>query len=242
MHDNRHPQAVERKREEVHVWCTRVDASTAVVASMEASLSAPERIRAAKFLHNEAQSRYVFSRGLLRNILATYVGARPEDLTFWSNEFGKPFLDEPFASSGIYFNVSHSKNLVVIAVAFERQIGVDVEFVRSISDVDAIAHRCFTESELQLLNGESSSKISNFFRCWTRKEAFVKAIGKGLSVPLNSFTTSLPGGVTSGRLPPVPEQSPIKLWWITDLDVPPDYRSALVNEGDKPTILYREWH
>jgi 4'-phosphopantetheinyl transferase len=242
MDDDRPTRAIQHRPEEVHVWRAWTDASTAVVSLMDACLSESERIRAAKFLHKEDQSRYVFSRGLLRNILATYVGARPEDLTFWSNEFGKPLLDEPFASSDIYFNVSHSMNLVVIAVAFERHIGVDVEFVRSISDVDAIAHRCFTESELELLNGESGSKISNFFRCWTRKEAFVKAIGKGLSVPLNSFTTSLPGGVTSGRLPPVPEQSPIKLWWITDLDVPPDYRSALVNEGDMPTILYREWH
>src|SRR5262245_36325916 len=138
---------MERTREEVHVWWSRVDASTAVVSSMEASLSEPERIRAAKFLHKEAQARYVFSRGLLRNILSTFVDARPEDLTFSANEFGKPFLDEPFASSGIYFNVSHSQNLVVIAVAFDRQIGVDVEFVRPISDVDAIARRCFTEFE-----------------------------------------------------------------------------------------------
>jgi len=209
---------------------------------MESSLNEPERVRAAKFLHKEAQSRFVFSRGLLRNILATYVGARPEYLTFSTNEFGKPFLDEPFASSGVYFNVSHSKDLVVIAVAFDRQIGVDVEFVRAISDVDAIARRCFTDFERELLNGELDLKTSNFFRCWTRKEAFVKAIGKGLSVPLNSFTASLPDGLISGRLPPVPEQSPIKQWWITDLDVPRDYRSALVNEGDMPTIVYREWN
>jgi len=240
MHDNRPPFHI-KHRDEVHVWWSWVDAAVGVVSSMEASLNEKERLRAAKFLHNTDRTRYVFGRGMLRQILATYVDAKPEDVTFSTNEFGKPFLDQPFASSGLYFNLSHSKDLVVVAVAFDQHIGVDVEFVRQISDVDAIARRCFTDFERELLAGEIDSKTSNFFRCWTRKEAFVKAIGKGLSVPLNSFTASLPGGVASGRLPAVPEQSPIKLWWITDLEVPADYRCALVKEGDMPTIVFREW-
>ena len=146
---------------------------------------------------------------MLRHILATYVAARPADISFSANEFGKPFLDERFASSGIYFNVSHSKNLVVIGVAFDRQIGVDVEFVRPINDLDSVARRCFTDFERELLApGGLDWKTSSFFSCWTRKEAFVKAIGKGLSVPLNSFTASLPRSVTSGRLPSIPERVP----------------------------------
>ena len=234
------PRVVRHPCDEVHVWRLWIDASTSVVSLVEASLSEQEQIRAAKFRYKEDQSRYVLGRGMLRHILASYVAARPADIVFSANEFGKPFLDQRFASSGIYFNVSHSKNLVVIGVAFERQIGVDVEFVRPLSDLDSVARRCFTDFERELLAGELDLKTSSFFRCWTRKEAFVKAIGKGLSVPLNSFTASLPRGLTSGRLPSNPEQSPIKRWWITDLDVPPEYRCALVNEGDMPTIVYRE--
>jgi 4'-phosphopantetheinyl transferase len=207
---------------------------------MEKSLSEPERTRAAKFFRDDDRSRYVFGKGFLREILATYLSTNASAVAFRANEFGKPFLDAPFQSSNIDFNVSHSKDLVVIAVAFDRQVGVDVEFVRPINDFESIARRWFTDFELELVMGERDA-LSSFYRCWTRKEAFVKAIGKGLSAPLNSMNTSLPRGMTSGRLHATTGESPEKIWWVTNLNVPDGYHCALVTEGDEPTVIYREW-
>jgi 4'-phosphopantetheinyl transferase len=206
---------------------------------MESSLSQSERTRAAKFFREEDRARYVFSKGRLREILARYLDAPAEDIAFCANEFGKPLLDTPFQSSGVCFNVSHSKDLVVIAVAFDRQVGVDVEFVRTIDDFESIARRCFTDCERELVMSEPDS-LSSFFRCWTRKEAFVKAIGKGLSVPLNSINTSLPRGSTSGRVHAIGEGAE-KIWWLTDVNVPDGYHCAVVKEGDEPSLIYREW-
>jgi 4'-phosphopantetheinyl transferase len=210
-----------------------------VLRGMETSLSESERIRAAKFLREEDRARYVFSKGRLREILARYLDARAEEIAFCANEFGKPRLDAPFHSSGICFNVSHSKDLVVIAVACDRQVGVDVEFVRTIVDFESIAHRWFTDSEREFVMSEQDS-LNGFFRCWTRKEAFVKAIGKGLSAPLNSIDVSLPRGSTSGRIHAIDEGSE-KIWWLTDVNAPEGYRCALVIEGDEPSLIYREW-
>ena len=232
--------AAKGRRDEIHVWRSWVETSSSVVAGVEESLSGGERSRAANFFHKEDRSRYVFSKGLLRQILATYLAVRPKDVIFCTNEFGKPFLDSQFDSSGIYFNVSHSQDLVVIAVAFDRDVGVDVEFVRAIGDFESIAERCFTNFERELVAADPDS-LNSFFRCWTRKEAFVKAIGKGFSVPLNSFNASPPSGTTSGRLHPISDESSAKMWWVTDVNVPDRYHCALVNEGDMPTISYGEW-
>src|SRR4026208_2075128 len=114
MQDDGLPLQIKDRRAEVHAWRAWAAASRVVVSAMEGSLSEPERIRAAKFLHDADRSRYVFGRGMLRQILAAYLDARAEDVTFSANEFGKPFLDEPFASSRIDFNLSHSKNLIVV--------------------------------------------------------------------------------------------------------------------------------
>src|SRR5262245_19071594 len=138
-----------KHREEVHVWQSWVDTSTAVLAALESSLDDGERARAARFLFEKDRSRYVFSRGLLRHILATYLAAKPKEIAFAANGFGKPFLDGPFKSSSLCFNVSHSEELVVVAVAYDRHVGIDVEFIRPVSDIELVARRCFTNTELQ---------------------------------------------------------------------------------------------
>jgi 4'-phosphopantetheinyl transferase len=206
---------------------------------MQKCLSEDERIRAAKFFHERDRARYVFSKGRLRQILATYLTVGPDDVAFRITEFGKPFLDTPFQSSGIHFNVSHSQDLVVIAIAFDRRVGVDVEFVRPIHDLESVIERCFTNSERALIVRNPDS-LNSFFQCWTRKEAFVKAIGKGLSLTLNSFDASPQGGKTNGRLQSLSDESSETHWWVSDLNVHDGYHGALVNEGEMPVINYRE--
>src|SRR5437588_12932641 len=112
--------AAKDRHDEIHVWQSWVGTSTSVVAGLEHSLSEGERIRAAKFFHDQDRAKYIFSKGLLRQILAMYLSVKPKDVAFRTNEFGKPFLDAEFELSGICFNVSHSQDLVVIAVAFGR--------------------------------------------------------------------------------------------------------------------------
>jgi 4'-phosphopantetheinyl transferase len=225
---------------EVHVWRSWVETSSSVLTGMENFLGDDERMRAAKFFHERDRARYVFSKGRLRQILATYLTVRPDEVAFRTTEFGKPFLATPFESSGINFNVSHSQDLVVLAIAFDRQVGVDVEFVRPIHDFESVIERCFTNFERDLI-ARNPDSLNSFFQCWTRKEAVVKAIGKGLSLTLNSFDASPQGGKTSGPLQRLSDEIPGIAWWVSDLKVHDGYHGALVNEGDMPAIIYREW-
>ncbi len=188
-----------------------------------AFLSGEERERAARFHFERDRGRYTVCRSVLRELLAGYLDAAPEGIEFRYGPAGKPELTE----GSLRFNVSHSHDLALIAMARERELGVDIERVRAGVEREGIAERFFSPGEVAELRAVAvEERDEAFFRCWTRKEAYVKARGGGLSIPLDSFD------VTLGRERAVLSRAvDAKRWTLTTLDPAPGYAAALVVEG-----------
>ena len=179
----------------VEVVHAMLDEPLGVARELESIVSTSERDRAIRFASDLHRRRYIVARARLRLLLAARLGAAPETIEFAYGERGKPTLGRRFADSGLRFNVSHSENVAVYAFAVGREVGVDVEAVHVLNDADSIAARFFSRRENEAyLTLDPSDRPLGFFNCWTRKEAFIKAIGDGLYHPLDRFDVSLSPG------------------------------------------------
>ncbi len=173
---------------EVHLYPAWLDQPESVVAELHDVLSSDERARAARFRFERDRRRYTVGRGLLRRLLAGYVGIAPEDVPFRYGSFDKPFLDGP----GPWFNLSHSGGVALYAFSSAAEIGVDVELDDPAFARERIAERFFSTGEVAALRALPAEQQGRaFLACWTRKEAFLKARGDGLSLALDSFEVSL---------------------------------------------------
>jgi 4'-phosphopantetheinyl transferase len=173
---------------EIHLWSSGVHKPEAIQTALYRKLSLDERGKAARFRFDEHRNAYIVARGLLRLILSHYVGIEPEQLHFTYGPRGKPALRD----SDLYFSASHSEGLVVYALARQPQLGIDVEYVRPIATLEVIAKQFFSAAEYDdLLTLNRSKRREGFFNCWTRKEAYVKAVGDGLYTPLDQFQVTL---------------------------------------------------
>jgi 4'-phosphopantetheinyl transferase len=173
--------------EEVHVWRASLERPEETVARMRRVLAEDERLRADRFRFERDRSRYIVGRALLRGLLGHYLDTAPEDLTFEYGEFDKPTL-----SGGPWFNLSHSGSVALYAFSNAGEIGVDVE--RDDADLtrECIAERFFSPAEVSVLRSlPPGDQPRAFLACWTRKEAFIKARGDGLSLALDSFDVTL---------------------------------------------------
>ncbi len=158
-------------------------------------LSDAERRRASRFAFDRDRRRFVRARARLRELLGARLGVRPETVELAYGACGKPALARPFADSGLRFNLSHRDDVAVYALSREGEVGIDVEAVRMIDDADGIAASVFSRRENEAYQAlEPPDRPLGFFNCWTRKEAFVKAVGDGLSHPLGGFDVSLAPG------------------------------------------------
>ena len=177
----------------VAVWSVRIDPPPAAAAQLEALLTAEEIARADRFRGEHLRRAFVASRGALRILLGHYAGIAPRDVRLAFGPQGKPALAPP---SAIAFNLSHSGQLAMYAFTRDCALGIDVEHVRPVADLQAIAARFFAPAEAaELLELPATPQRERaFFSCWTRKEAYVKAIGTGLSTPLDSFRVTLRPG------------------------------------------------
>jgi len=177
--------------DEIHVWQAQLDIPQTEVSNLYETLSADERDRASRFYFEKHRRRYIVGRGVLRTILGRYLAVQPDRIRFTYNDKGKPSLVEPKVSD-FEFNLSHSDDLALYAFALGVPVGVDVEVIRPLSDMEAIAKRFFSPLEYEMLQRVSAeNRPSAFFNCWTRKEAYIKAEGLGLYIPLDSFAVSL---------------------------------------------------
>jgi 4'-phosphopantetheinyl transferase len=223
---------------EVHVWTAQVAGVAPDPDSPGSALSLRERERAARFHFEKHRRAFVFAHAFLRDVLSRYLDVKPEQIRFRENPFGKPFLAEP-AGHGLQFNMSHSGDVVVVALTLDRQIGIDVEFIRPLHDLETIAESNFTPEERALLSaGGTQARQRAFFTCWTRKEAYIKAIGTGLSMPLNVFNAAIPQGAPGVRLPGAAQAAS---WWLSDLTAPEGYAAAIAVEDGFDRLLYRRW-
>jgi 4'-phosphopantetheinyl transferase len=181
----------------VHVWRVQLpesDASPFPPSEIDV-LHADEIDRAWRFRSEELKRHFVRCRSALRMILASYLSCAPAELRFEYGEHGKPMLRSTtrgFGPLSPHFNLSHADRLALVAVTLDCPIGVDVERVRSFADADRLAQRFFAPREYaKYTTLAGAARHAGFFNCWTRKEAFVKARGEGLSLPLQSFEVTL---------------------------------------------------
>lgn len=226
---------------EVHVWRARLDLAAALLSDLARILAPDERERAARFHFPVHRARFVAARGILRRILARYLELAPEAVALESSEFGKPLLAGRHRTD-LQFNLSHSQDLALYAVARGRSLGVDVEHIREGFAEDSLAERFFAPGEVRALRAlPSGRQTSAFFECWVRKEAYVKAKGTGLSTPLDSFEVSFGDGAPARLLRTAPDAEEAARWTITALDPGPDYTAALVFAGKPDRLRCWRW-
>lgn len=218
--------------EEVHLW--RLD--LAAVADGELRwlkmLSPDEQTRAARFHFARDRRRFASTRAVLRTLLSAYLGSEPQKVTFAYAGRGKPSLKSQNSAESMEFNVSHSADVALLAFARGRRLGVDVEQIRDNLDPLAIARRYFSAPEQsQLAALAPDERYAGFFRCWTRKEAYIKALGDGLSLPLDSFDVSLKARDQNALLGCRIDGTDITMWRLEDIEVGKGYASALCVQG-----------
>jgi 4'-phosphopantetheinyl transferase len=236
----RMPQ-IELGEDEVQLWRVDLEAIRSHESRWQELLSPDERSRAARFHFAADRQRFVASRAWLRTILAAFLVTAPSELDFSYSKNQKPFLSSAYADSGITFNISHSGGIALYAFARHREIGVDVEQVRRDFDAESIAHRFFSASEQkQLAALPESEKVEAFFRCWTRKEAYIKATGEGLSLPLSQFDVSLEALETNGLLATRPDPAEAEQWMIREVPGGAGYSAALCVRGKDWRLTH--WH
>jgi 4'-phosphopantetheinyl transferase len=213
---------------EVHLWLAGVAELAERAAALLGTLSADERDRAGRF-HREADwRRFVVARGALRIILARYLGSDARALAFRYGPFGKPELPD----APLRFNLSHSGDLALCAVTRGRAVGVDVEQLRPVADCEQLAARYFSpEEHAALVQLSAAARSRAFLACWTRKEAYVKARGDGLSFPLDAFAVSLAPGTAPALLRHRLDATEVDRWSFAALEPEPGYVGALAVEG-----------
>ncbi|MBE9207045.1 4'-phosphopantetheinyl transferase superfamily protein [Nostoc sp. LEGE 06077] len=167
---------------DVHVWRIDLDIADSQLENLAVTLSSDELVRASRFHFSEHRQRFIAGRGSLRSILSRYLGIEPQQVRFDYEPRGKPLLADTLADSGLLFNLSHSQDLALFAVNYRRKIGIDLEYVRSVSDLAALAQRFFLAREYDLVRSLPPHQQQEvFFRYWTCKEAYLKATGEGIS-------------------------------------------------------------
>ena len=196
-----------------------------------------ESQRARRFYFERDRTRFVCARGLLRGFLAAELGLPAERVRFQYGPSGKPSLAIEHASSGIEFNVSHSAGVGLFVLTRGMAVGADVERIRSLRHGAAVAKRFFAQDECAALEGLSGDDWDRaFFRCWTRKEAFIKAVGSGLSYPLRAFSVSVAEHEPARLLRVDGDATASRRFWLTAYPAGPGFEAAIALEGPPSTI------
>jgi 4'-phosphopantetheinyl transferase len=219
---------VQLDEESVHVWRASLDQDDRVTNDYLELLSRDERERAERFHFPVDRNRFITRRGILRRLLSRFSHCAPDQIQFVYSNYGKPRLVEQINTGWVAFNLSHSNGKALFAVSRQDMLGIDIEFMRDDRDLLSIASAAFSSHELEQLRAlpENLQKEA-FFSCWTRKEAFIKATGKGLSFPLKNFDVSLLPGerVAISRVEGHPET--LFSWQLEDLPVEAGFKAAL---------------
>ena len=220
------------KPREVHLWRVNLERVAVAESRWMPVLSADEQARAARFHFHIDRQYFTATRAILRRLVAAYLHCQPGELTFIYSAKEKPALGGSCVDNGLEFNVSHSGTMALLAFTLAHPIGVDVEVVRNDFDTAAIAARFFsTVEQQQLANLPAEQRHEAFFRCWTRKEAYIKATGDGLSLPLRQFDVSLALHDQNALLATRPDETEAKRWALRDVAVKSGYAAAICVSG-----------
>ena len=222
-----HFETLDRSR--IHIWRTCLASTGSTHPSWRTILSNDEREKADRLPSRTIRSRFVSARTFLRNILAGYLRVDPASLAFFYGAFGKPFLED---AREIEFNLSHSGDVAILAVAYRREVGIDIESISSQPDLDGIARQAFSRAECEALARMPLDQRRNaFFRIWTRKEAYIKARGVGLSYPTSAFSVSDIPENEDALIADDQDRVANDAWRVMDVPAPVGFAAALAASG-----------
>lgn len=224
---------------ELHVWCIPLEQNDECMHRLYGLLQADERQRTERLVNHDARRRMTVARAALRTILAQYVPEPAGGLAFAYGPHGKPALKD-WPAMG--FNLSHTRSLALCAVALHRAVGVDIEYRRRLVDADAVARRFFAAEEYAVYASlPPGQRAAGFFNAWTRKEAFIKAIGDGLSRPLGEFLVTLRPGNVPRLLTIKTAPQETNRWTLLDVPCPSGYSAALAIDGVPAAVRHWSW-
>lgn len=210
-----------------HIWQVILNDHRQSVKDLQQILDNNEKNRANRFIHEKHRQNFIITRAILRKLLAAYLKCSPEQIAFHSNEYGKIFLAQP----GLHFNLSHTKDIAMYAFNAHSQVGIDVEFIDRDIDAVSLVERFFAPAEKAAFEALSPSlRAQAFFNYWTRKEAFIKAIGRGLTHALDQFSVDTTIASENKKLQTIMYQH--TPWSLFNLSCAPHHAAALAVEGE----------
>ncbi len=233
------PDVLDLAGDAIHVWRAGLRVSVACFQRLEATLSPDERARAARFRFVEPRERFVVARGALRFILSRYLDLSAGELRFAYNAYGKPSLPD---HGWLHFNLSHSGDLVLFAVTRRRPIGIDLERTAPPDTMARLVEQFFSETEnTAFLALPEGKRAAAFFAGWTRKEAYIKALGVGGSLPLDQFDVTLSPDEPARLLADRASPGNAARWSLHNLDPGPGYAAALAVQNPLGPVTCYQW-
>lgn len=227
---------------EVHIWRINLARPDDEVQRCRRLLSGDEVERADRFYFDKDRGRFTVARAAMREILSRYTGVAAMDLHFSYGPRGKPELSGGLEQSGIKFNLSHSSECALLAVTLGLIVGVDIEWIKADFATDEIAERFFSVTEVENLRSlAASQRAEAFFSCWTRKEAYIKALGEGFSIPLDSFAVAFSHGMTPALLYVKVDPGEVERWSMYNIVAGDGYKAAVVVQGKRHRLKQMEW-
>ncbi len=224
---------------EIHVWSANLDIQKEVSDIYWSVLSVDEKERANRFRFVKDKTHYIAARGILRHLLGQYLNENPKRLQFQYSDYQKPFLEH---QSEMEFNVSHSGSYGLFVFTIKNSIGIDIEYTQRPIEVAAVASRFFSKKEAEkLLALPISTHQEAFYNCWTRKEAIIKAIGQGLSFPLDQFEVTLAPNSEAELLATYWDEAEVGQWEMRSFVPAPNYIGALAIRTKIESIQYFKW-
>jgi 4'-phosphopantetheinyl transferase len=225
---------------DVHVVALALDNADDAARHLLAALDPSERARGDRFRFARDRDRFLVGRAVLRGLLARYTGVAAAHIALIEGPRGKPVLAAGIDAT-LHFNVSHAGGLALLAVTRLGALGVDVEVVAPLPDLLDVADRFFAPAERATLRAlPDSDRLDAFFRCWTRKEAYIKAIGEGLACPLDGFVVTMRAGEPA-RFIEIGDEAHATAWWLEDLRPAAGYAGALAIRAQRPVVRCWRW-
>jgi 4'-phosphopantetheinyl transferase len=236
------PVVLSLSRDEIHVWRASLDLNRPRAQGLEHTLTPDEVGRAKRYRFPKDRERFIVARGLLRAILGRYLNTAPAQLRFCYGPSGKPAVAAQSGGNGIHFNLSHSHNLALYAVARNRRVGIDLEHIHPIPEISGVVEQFFSSQEKAVFRALAPDKqLAAFFRCWTRKEAYIKARGQGLALALDQFDVSIAPGKPARLLKVSGDRREASHWSLCELLPAYGYVAALAVEGHGWSLSCWQW-
>ena len=234
-----HLRDIKLSQDEVHIRLASLDIP---ISRFRRLLDVDEQKRAERFHFEKDKNRFIVRRGILRILLSYYLGGEPESVLFSYGEKGKPVIADEFNRERLHFSLSHSRGMAIYAFYLDHEVGVDIEQIRDITEMAQLAERFFSASEKTTWRAlPESQKKEAFFNCWTRKEAFIKATGDGLSYPLDGFDVSLIPGMPAKLVAIRGDEKAAAPWSIHDIKPASGFAGAFAIRGQISNIDCRRW-